>query len=130
MIFDLTLGIFNLVLLIGQTEPIALGEVAIKIAIVTLFIAVVGFGAALWLRTKSNPTLANPIKRSLSSFFETSRETIEVDQISIVSSRRLAQGQTLVAVKWKGKTILLGSTTTNITCLAVETDEKVLDMDS
>jgi len=126
----LALNIFSFILLVGQPEPIALGDAVLKVAIVTLFIAVVGFGAAIWLRTIGKPSSSNSTKRPLNSFFRASRDINEGDQISLVSSRKIAQGQSLLVVKWKGKSFLLGSTTANITCLAVEADQENLDLKS
>ena len=123
----MTLDTISYVLLVGQPEPISLGDAAIKVAIVTLFIAAVGFGLALWIRFKVGPM--TPSGR-LNSIFKSRHEVDQDDEILVVSSQRIAQGQTLLTVNWKGKSYLLGSSANNITCLAVNVDHDEVDMNS
>ena len=123
----MTLDTISYVLLVGQPEPISLGDAAIKVAIVTLFIAAVGFGLALWIRFKVGPM--TPSGR-LNSIFKTRHEVDQDDEILVVSSQRIAQGQTLLTVNWKGKSYLLGSSANSITCLAVNVEHDEVDMNS
>lgn len=115
---------FFLFLRIGLTEPVSLESAAIRVLVITIFIAVVGLGTAIWLRKRKVGSAFDPKKNVVSALLGNRLSKKNHEEIILTSTHRIIAGQSLVSVRWKGKAILLGCTNHTITVLSEQTEDQ------
>lgn len=97
----------------------SLGDAALRVVMATILIAVVGFGAVLILRRTQHTTGMKPgsKRHGPTSLFGGWIQRPD-RSIAVVSSQRVAPGQTLLTVDWQGRRLLLGCTPQSMNLIA------------
>ena len=115
---------------VGQVEPVSLGGAAMRVFVVTLVIALVGFGAAIWLKQRNGQVGSATSKTQIRSLLKGKFIREPGGDLTIVSSKRVGPGQILVDVDWQGRRILLGCTANGIASLSEDSSKEKFIVES
>jgi len=126
MLSTLSLIPIRLSVIVGQVEPVSLGNAAMRVFVVTLIIALVGFGSAIWLKQRNGQIGSVTSKTPIRSLMKGKFLRQPSGDLTIVSSKRVGPGQILVDVDWQGRRILLGCTANGITSLSEDSSREFM----
>lgn len=95
-----------------------MGESVIRVLIWTTLFVAFGLSLLAWIRYRQGGLHSAAKGKGLGVLFAFRGQTLEDDKIKLLSSKRIAQGQMVIAIQWQGREFLLGATPHAISVLA------------